>query len=135
MTFEDGICLFPQGATLTLEKIRPLIEALIEHGCENCGSVPIHYVDRGSNNTHRGILAANCVSKVSCTSNCSRGNGIVAGLVTQKIQRPYSLEVLQSWSFSFECFIFQQVSRTALVAKAIDIEKRMNKRGKNRFEK
>ncbi|KAK3166714.1 hypothetical protein OEA41_009839 [Lepraria neglecta] len=30
---EGGICLFPQGANLTLEQIRPLTDAVVEHGC------------------------------------------------------------------------------------------------------
>ena len=44
-----GICLFPQymadGATLTLGEIRELDDAVLEHGCGTCGSVPIHYVE------------------------------------------------------------------------------------------
>ena len=42
-----GICLFPhymaEGATLSLADIRPLTDAILEHGCGTCGSVPIHY--------------------------------------------------------------------------------------------
>ena len=44
-----GICLFPQympnGGSLTLEQIRPLTDAILEHGCGTCGSVPIHFVE------------------------------------------------------------------------------------------
>lgn len=49
---EGGICLFPQGmadgATISLAQIRPLTDALLEHGCSTCGSVPIHFVDQVS---------------------------------------------------------------------------------------
>ena len=42
-----GICLFAQymgnGQTLSLGDIRALTDAVIEHGCKTCGSVPIHY--------------------------------------------------------------------------------------------
>ncbi|KAF3762928.1 killer toxin [Cryphonectria parasitica EP155] len=69
-----GVCLFPQnmadGATITLESIRSLVDALGEHGCTTCGSVPIHYVDQGSNSPSDGILTSNYVGNPFCDDNC-----------------------------------------------------------------
>lgn len=47
-TDEGGICLFSQkGVTsITLGQIRPLIDAILDHKCTTCGSVPIHLVER-----------------------------------------------------------------------------------------
>ncbi|KAI1088038.1 hypothetical protein F5B19DRAFT_30263 [Rostrohypoxylon terebratum] len=71
---EGGICLFPQymasGATLTLAQIRPLMDALLEHRCSTCGSVPIHFVDEGSNDPSDGILTFNYVAAPYCVGNC-----------------------------------------------------------------
>ncbi|KAI1145062.1 hypothetical protein F4825DRAFT_444843 [Nemania diffusa] len=71
---EGGICLFPQymadGATLSLSQIRPLMDALLEHKCTTCGSVPIHFVDEGSNDPSDGILTFNYVAAPYCVGNC-----------------------------------------------------------------
>ncbi|KAI1122959.1 hypothetical protein F5Y10DRAFT_252763 [Nemania abortiva] len=71
---EGGICLFPQymadGATLSLDSIRPLLDAILEHGCTTCGSVPIHFVDEGSNDPSDGILTFNYVANPYCVGNC-----------------------------------------------------------------
>jgi hypothetical protein len=67
---EGGVCLFPQGSSLTLEKIRPLTNAILEHGCKVCGSVPIHYVDEGSNDPTDGILTFNYVANPYCDGDC-----------------------------------------------------------------
>ncbi len=73
-----GICLFPQylpqGANLTLEKIRPLMDKLIEHGCGTCGSIPAHFVDQGSNNPSGGILTFNYVHNPYCLGECITSN-------------------------------------------------------------
>jgi len=61
-----GVCLFPQGASLTLQQIRDLVDALGEHGCATCGSVPIHFVDQGSNDPSSGILTSNYVGNPFC---------------------------------------------------------------------
>ncbi|KAI2626346.1 hypothetical protein GGS21DRAFT_530025 [Xylaria nigripes] len=63
-----GVCLFPQGASLTLAQIRDLVDALGEHGCATCGSVPIHFVDQGSNDPSSGILTSNYVGNPYCVS-------------------------------------------------------------------
>jgi hypothetical protein len=63
-----GVCLFPQGASLTLGKIRDLVDALGNHGCSTCGSVPIHFVDEGSNDPSSGILTSNYVGNPFCKS-------------------------------------------------------------------
>ena len=66
-----GICLFPQfGGSLTLGQIRPLVDAILDHGCGTCGSVPIHFVDQGSNDPSDGILTFNYVAKPYCDEGC-----------------------------------------------------------------
>jgi hypothetical protein len=76
---EGGICLFPQnmasGATLSLEQIKPLTDAIIKHGCTTCGSVPIHFVDKGSNDPKDGILTFNYVKNPYCIENCISSTG------------------------------------------------------------
>ena len=76
---EGGICVFPQnmasGATLDLGTIRGLADALLEHGCAVCGSVPIHYVDTGSNDPGDGILTFNYVSNPYCIESCISASG------------------------------------------------------------
>ena len=71
---EGGICLFPQGASLTLGQIRPLTDKVLEHGCHTCGSVPIHFVDQGSNDPKAGILTFNYVSNPYCVGECISDN-------------------------------------------------------------
>ena len=70
-----GICLFPQGATLSLGQIRPLTDAILEHGCSTCGSVPIHFVDQGSNDPGAGILTYNYVENAYCDGACISDSG------------------------------------------------------------
>ena len=70
-----GVCMFLQGASLTLEQIRPLAEAIVGHGCNTCGSVPIHFVDQGSNDPSSGILTINYVDDPSCIGNCLSASG------------------------------------------------------------
>lgn len=65
-----GVCLFPQGASLTLAQIRDLVDAIGNHGCATCGSVPIHFVDQGSNDPSSGILTSNYVGNPYCGGNC-----------------------------------------------------------------
>ena len=67
---EGGICLFPQHTSLTLEQIRPLTDAILDHKCTTCGSVPIHFVDEGSNDPGAGILTFNYVAAPTCDRNC-----------------------------------------------------------------
>lgn len=76
---EGGICVFPQdmasGATVDLGTIRGLADALLEHGCATCGSVPIHFVDEGSNSPDDGILTFNYVSNPYCIESCISASG------------------------------------------------------------
>ncbi|KAH6647600.1 hypothetical protein BKA67DRAFT_662374 [Truncatella angustata] len=65
-----GVCLFPQGASLSLAQIRELVDAIGGHGCATCGSVPIHFVDQGSNDPSSGILTSNYVGNPYCGGNC-----------------------------------------------------------------
>ena len=64
--------MFPQNlqTPLTLGKIRPLADALLKHGCATCGSVPIHFVDEGSNDPSEGILTFNYVGNPYCIETC-----------------------------------------------------------------
>lgn len=74
-----GICLFPQkmgnGAVLTLGDVRALSDQVLLHGCGTCGSVPIHYVDQGSNDPRWGILTFNYVKNPVCVGNCLSATG------------------------------------------------------------
>ncbi|KAI6085035.1 hypothetical protein F4821DRAFT_261399 [Hypoxylon rubiginosum] len=70
-----GVCLFPQGASLTLAQIRDLVDALGNHGCATCGSVPIHFVDQNSNDPSSGILTSNYVGNPFCGGNCINSVG------------------------------------------------------------
>ena len=83
-----GICLFPQGTNLTLGVIRPLVDAVLEHGCHTCGSVPIHFVDEGSNNPDDGILTFNYVGNPDCVGECISDNG-----TTSQERRRYSAKL------------------------------------------
>ena len=60
---------------MTLGQIKPLIDAIQDHKCTTCGSVPIHFVDQGSNDPSSGILTFNYVSAPTCDRNCIRGIG------------------------------------------------------------
>lgn len=73
-----GICLFAQGLSapnINLGSIRSLIDKLLEHGCGTCGSVPVHFIDQGSNDPKGGILTFNYVHDPFCTGNCISGQG------------------------------------------------------------
>jgi hypothetical protein len=61
-----GVCLFLQGASLKLSQIRDLVDAIGNHGCKTCGSVPIHFVDQGSNDPSHGILTSKYVGNPYC---------------------------------------------------------------------
>ena len=51
------------------------MDAVLEHGCHTCGSVPIHFVDEGSNNPDDGILTFNYVGNPDCVGECISDNG------------------------------------------------------------
>ncbi|CAF9925724.1 hypothetical protein IMSHALPRED_006768 [Imshaugia aleurites] len=76
---EGGICVFAQdmasGATIDLGTVRGLTDALLEHGCSTCGSVPIHFVDEGSNDPSDGILTFNYVANPYCIGSCMSASG------------------------------------------------------------
>lgn len=85
---EGGICLFPQGTSLTLDQIRPLADAVLEHGCNTCGSVPRHFVDQGSNDPQWGILTFNYVQNPYCAGNCiSATGGAAAAPAKSRVRR------------------------------------------------
>ena len=85
---EGGICLFAQGTSLTLGKIRPLVDAILEHKCTTCGSVPIHYVDEGSNDPSDGILTFNYVASPTCENNCISDTGMLPSSSPQSRPEP-----------------------------------------------
>ena len=75
---EGGICLFPQyltAANLNLGQIKPLVDAILEHGCGTCGSVPVQFVDEGSNDPDEGILTFNYVESPYCVGECISDTG------------------------------------------------------------
>ncbi|KAI5465242.1 killer toxin [Mariannaea sp. PMI_226] len=66
-----GICAFLQGTGgAPGSSILPLLQALQDHGCYKCGSVPL-YFPQGDNdpNTH-GILTINYVGSPNCNGLC-----------------------------------------------------------------
>ncbi len=67
---EGGICVFAQkmasGTTIDLGTIRGLTDALLEHGCITCGSVPIDNVKEGSNDPSDWDLTFDYVSNPYC---------------------------------------------------------------------
>ncbi|KAK3377373.1 hypothetical protein B0T24DRAFT_678209 [Lasiosphaeria ovina] len=64
-------CLFLQGTGFRApgRSIGPLIDALVDHNCDTCGSVPIFFPSR-NNDPSSGILTSNAVfDPEGCTSN------------------------------------------------------------------
>ncbi len=51
------------------------MDAVLEHGCHTCGSVPIHFVDEGSNDPDEGILTFNYVGNPDCVGQCISDDG------------------------------------------------------------
>ncbi len=64
---------------MTLGAIRPLLDSILEHGCKTCGSVPIHYLERETNEAFNdakdGILTFNYVGNPTCTGDCIINGG------------------------------------------------------------
>lgn len=72
-TFLDAtnICMFFQGTGFGApgRSVGPLIDALIAHGCDTCGSVPIFFPS-GNNDPSSGILTVNVVGNAEgCNAN------------------------------------------------------------------
>lgn len=64
-----GVCAFAQdtnGAGITLDRARQLMDGLLDHGCSVCGSNPT----QPGNNVKNGELTVNYVKNPSCTGNC-----------------------------------------------------------------
>ncbi len=69
----DAICIFPQGTQEGLlgSSVISLVQALWDHGCRICGSVPIKYPDDNEEGNY-GILTINYVSDSGgCWNTCS----------------------------------------------------------------
>ena len=77
---EGGVCSY--RAFLPLKQIRRLTNAILEH---DCGSVPVHIVDQGSNNPAPGILIFNYVRKPYCGGNCTSSTGTAKSRVRRGI--------------------------------------------------
>ncbi|MCJ1269618.1 hypothetical protein MMC22_009510 [Lobaria immixta] len=94
---KGGFCLFPLGANLTLEQIRPLAKVVLENSCTKCGSVPVHFVDWGSDDPRWGNLTFNYLHDASCTGKCIPNN-VVHGAKSRvrRGQDSYALEAIQS---------------------------------------
>ena len=62
--FTSGaFCLFLQNTGgVPGSSIKPLVQALSDHGCKGCGSVPVFYPQGDNNPDHHGILTLNFVS-------------------------------------------------------------------------
>ena len=74
-----GVCLFPQympeGAVVTLREAKPLVTALLNHGCKVCGSVPRYYGLEKSESPQDGFLTFNFVGgDVFCNGTCVGGD-------------------------------------------------------------
>ena len=71
-----GICAFLQGTGgMPGSSIAGLLDALIQHGCERCGSVPVWLPVNGDNNPNdHGILTVNSVLHTrGCNGLCGTG--------------------------------------------------------------
>ncbi|KAL9073621.1 MAG: hypothetical protein Q9161_002863 [Pseudevernia consocians] len=97
---EGGICVFAQnlasGATIDLGTVRGLTDALLEHGCSTCGSVPINFVTEGSNDPSDGILTFNYVKNPYCIQGCMSASGTPQN--NTKVRRD-DREALKRFSF------------------------------------
>ncbi|PRP75338.1 hypothetical protein PROFUN_05649 [Planoprotostelium fungivorum] len=73
---EGGVCMFPQsmpnGRQLALREVKDLINAIGNHGCGTCGSVPLGFVSEKSNDPSGGILTVNYVKSPFCGEKCFR---------------------------------------------------------------
>ncbi|KAJ2981449.1 hypothetical protein NQ176_g2014 [Zarea fungicola] len=66
-----GKCAFLQGTGgITGDLIKTLVQDIVNHGCDKCGSVPVFF-NAGDNdpNTH-GILTINFVNSPGCNGLC-----------------------------------------------------------------
>ena len=74
LLIRSGICIFPEKLTdgpLTLKQIKPLVDELINEGCETCGQIPIHYNDTNpSNRAKGGVLKVDYKDKAPCINKC-----------------------------------------------------------------
>ena len=68
-----GICAFLQNTGgAPGSSIQPLLQALVDHGCERCGSVPLYYPEGDNNDGDHGILTVDYVSHIDfpCEGPC-----------------------------------------------------------------
>ena len=74
-TNTGGTCVFVQGTKggLLGSVVQPLMQALLDHGCSSCGSVPIGFLEGDNNPDDFGILTVNYVADIgSCVDQlCS----------------------------------------------------------------
>lgn len=68
----NGLCVFMQGTSgAPGSSIGPLVQALKDHGCKKCGSVPLFFPQGDNNPDDHGILTINAVGVGSaCDGLC-----------------------------------------------------------------
>ncbi|SPJ72614.1 related to KP4 killer toxin [Fusarium torulosum] len=62
----DTCAFYQSGATGTADDVSWALQALLDHGCKKCGSVPT----QDGNNVDDGQLTVNFVSEPSCQGAC-----------------------------------------------------------------
>jgi hypothetical protein len=67
----NGLCVFAQGSGgLPGSSVPPLLQALSDHHCGKCGSVPLFF-PQGSNDPSKGILTVNVIGSTGgCNGLC-----------------------------------------------------------------
>ena len=67
-----GICAFLKNTGgAPGSSIQPLLDALENHGCKRCGSVPLYYPQGDNNDADHGVLTVNYVSSIGdCQGIC-----------------------------------------------------------------
>jgi hypothetical protein len=76
---KGGYCLFLQGSGYGApgRSIGGLIESLLQHGCNTCGSVPLFFPPPNNNNDPSlGILTSNFVSNIKGCGN-KQGHAVI----------------------------------------------------------
>lgn len=67
----DGACAFLQNTNGAHGyQIKPLLQALSDHGCKACGSVPFRYLDGINDAGNGGWLTVNYVAFTNCRGVC-----------------------------------------------------------------
>lgn len=67
-----GLCAFLKNTGgAPGSSIKPLLQALANHGCKKCGSIPLFYPQGDNNDADHGILTVNAVGSTDgCNGRC-----------------------------------------------------------------